>query len=115
MLLRVLTCVLMLMFLAVAVPSQAEAAWWKSVIKGAQWIGVFILGDEITNRWDEATEDDDDDGCYDTCSCSPSGSCHSGCDCTGFPPSDPQTYGDGAHNYYGSMYGSNYGPQYGSY
>lgn len=116
MLLRILACILVLMFVAAAVPSQAEAGWQRLLAQGLAWLGGVIVGHEVTEQWKEMTDDDDSgSGCYDTCSCSPTGSCHSGCDCTGSTPSDPQTYGDGAHNHYGSMYGSNYGSQYGSY
>ena len=114
MFLRVLVCVLILMFVAAAVPSQADAGWQRWLTKGVGWLITVIAAHEVTEEWKEITEednDDNDDGCYDSCSCSPTGSCHSGCDCTS------GSYDDGSyeHNYYGSMYGSNYGSQYGSY
>jgi len=107
------------MFLVLVVPPSPAHAKGKLIevgVKVLKGVGKFLGLYGATKALDNALDEDSDgDGCYGSCTCSPTGSCHSGCDCPNPPAADSQTYGDGAHDYYGSMYGSNYGSQYGSY
>ncbi|MDE0553325.1 MAG: hypothetical protein OXI24_03865 [Candidatus Poribacteria bacterium] len=108
---RVLSFLVLILFLVlVMTPAPAEAniitagaklgqKLWKPV---ASFFGIYTAEKVLDNAIEGGSDDGSDDGCYGSCSCSPAGSCHSGCDCTGSTPSDPQTYGDGAHNHYGS-------------
>ena len=94
------------MFFALVVPPSPTYTKGKLIklgIKVLKGVGTFLglYGAEKVLD-DVLDEDSDDDGCYSSCSCSPTGSCHSGCDCPNPPAADPQTYGDGAHNHYGS-------------
>ncbi len=105
--LRLLSILVVVMFLVLVVPpSPAHAGKGKLIdwgIKALKGIGGFLGVYGAEKALDHALdEDSDDEGCYSSCTCSPTGSCHSGCDCPNPSAADPQTYGDGAHNHYGS-------------
>ena len=50
MFLRVLVCVLILMFVTAAVPSQAEAGWQRLLGRGIGWLITVIAAHEVTEE-----------------------------------------------------------------